>query len=133
MYSARRYADAQTATLLIVDNDLKVVNAFAGALRWEGYEVLTAFSAESGLCAAHISRIDAILVDLRMPLANGIEFLRRLRAEEGHRVTPVAVITGDYSLDDTLSNELQALGATVAFKPLLLAELVGLTRILLAG
>jgi DNA-binding response OmpR family regulator len=68
-----------------------------------------------------------------MPLANGVEFLRRLRADEGHRDTPVAVVTGDYSLDDTVAGELHQLGARVVFKPLLLAELVELTRRLLAG
>ena len=81
--------------------------------------------------AAQASRPDAILIDFNMPLANGVEFLRRLRADEWHRGTPVAVVTGD-SLDDTVATELRQLGASVAFKPLLGAELVALTRRLLA-
>jgi CheY-like chemotaxis protein len=68
-----------------------------------------------------------------MPLANGIEFLRQLRADEGHRDTPVALVTGDYSLDDTIVTELHQLGAKVAFKPLWLADLLSLTHMLLAG
>jgi len=116
-----------------VDDDLAAVDTFAQALRLEGYEVRTALSAESGLRAVETSRPDAILVDLRMPIANGVEFLRRLRADEGHRDTPVAVVTGDYALDDTIATDLHRLGARVAFKPLWLAELVGLTHMLLAG
>jgi CheY-like chemotaxis protein len=83
--------------------------------------------------AVQASHPDAILVDFNMPLANGVEFLRRLRADEGHRDTPVAVVTGDDSLDDTVATELHQFGARVAFKPLLVAELVDLTRRLLAG
>ena len=49
-----------------------------------------------------------------------------------HRGTPVAVVTGD-CLDDTVAIELHQLGASVACKPLLGAELVALTRRLLAG
>jgi DNA-binding NtrC family response regulator len=131
-YSATGYADTHAATLLIVDNDFKVVSALAHALLLEGHEVLTAFSAESGLHAAHLSRVDVILVDLGMPLSSDVGLLRRLRAEEEHRGTPVGIITADYSFDDSLLNELHQLGATVAFKPLLLAELVGLTRMLFA-
>ena len=129
---ARRQPEAQTATVLIVDDDLAAVETFAQALRLEGYEVRTALSTESGLRAVQASRPDAILVDLRMPFANGVEFLRRLRADDGHRDTPVAVVTGDL-LDDTIATELDQLGAKVAFKPLWLAELVGLTHMLLAG
>jgi CheY-like chemotaxis protein len=120
-------------TVLIVDDDRATVDSFAQVLHLEGYEVRTAFSVESGIRAVQASRPDAILVDFMMPLANGIEFLRRLRADEDHRDTPVAIVTGDYSLDDTIATELHQLGASVAFKPLLYAELVDLTRRLLAG
>ena len=119
-------------TVLIVDDDRPTVEIYAEVLRLEGFEVRTAFSTESGMRAVQASRPDAILVDFNMPLANGVEFLRRLRADAGHRDTPVVVVTGD-SLDETVASELHQLGARVAFKPLLVAELVVLTRRLLAG
>jgi len=46
-----------------------------------------------------------------MPLVDGLGFLRRLRAHDDQRATPVAIVTGDYFLDDSVSNELQELGA----------------------
>jgi CheY-like chemotaxis protein len=135
----RRRSDSGTAsavapvrTVLIVDDDPPTVDIFAAVLRLEGFEVRTALSTESGMRAVQASRPDAILIDFNMPLANGVEFLRRLRADEWHRGTPVAVVTGD-SLDDAAATELQQLGASVAFKPLLGAELVTLTRRLLAS
>jgi CheY-like chemotaxis protein len=118
-------------TVLIVDDDPATVDTFAEVLRLEGFEVRTALSTESGMRAVQASRPDAILIDFNMPLANGVEFLRWLRADEWHRGTPVAIVTGG-SLDDPVATELHQLGASVAYKPLLGIELVALTRQLLA-
>ena len=46
------------------------------------------------------------------------DFLRRLRAHDDQRDTPVAIVTGDYFLDDAVSTELRELGAELRFKPL---------------
>ena len=93
-----------TAKILIVDDDESVTQTFASMLRLEGYQVRTAINAESGLLVAEESRPDAIILDLRMPLVDGLGFLRRLRAKDEQRLTPVAIVTGDYFLDDDVSN-----------------------------
>jgi len=120
-----------TAKILIVDDDEGVTQTFARMLRLEGYHVRTAVTAETGLREAEESRPDAIILDLRMPLVDGLGFLRRLRAHHDQRATPVAIVTGDYFLDDTVSDELRELGAELRFKPLWLEDLVGLARNLL--
>ncbi len=124
-------ADPTIAKILIVDDDEGVTQTFARMLRLEGYQVRTAVSAENGLREAEQSHPDAIILDLRMPLVDGLGFLRRLRAQDDQRSVPVAIVTGDYFLDDTVSNELRELGAELRFKPLWLEDLVGLTRNLL--
>ena len=124
-------ADPTIAKILIVDDDEGVTQTFARMLRLEGYQVRTAVSAENGLREAEQSHPDAIILDLRMPLVDGLGFLRRLRAQDDQRSVPVAIVTGDYFLDDTVSNELRELGAELRFKPLWLEDLVGLTRSLL--
>ena len=120
-----------TAKILIIDDDVSVTETFARMLRLEGYEVSTALSAENGLREAHETQPDAIILDLRMPLVDGLGFLRQLREHELHRNTPVAIVTGDYFLEDTISAELRELGAELKFKPLWLEDLVGLARKLL--
>ena len=120
-----------TSKILIVDDDEGVTQTFARMLRLEGYQVRTAVSAETGLAEAAANHPDAIILDLRMPLVDGLGFLRRLRAHDDQRTTPVAIVTGDYFLDDSVSNELQELGAELRFKPLWLEDLVGLARNLL--
>src|SRR5260370_883091 len=97
------------ATILIVDDDDAVTDTFARILRLEGYKVRTAFCAERGLREAEDSQPDAIILDLRMPLIDGLGFLRRLRARDGHRHRPVAIVTGDYFLDDTVATQLREL------------------------
>jgi two-component system response regulator PrrA len=121
------------STILIVDDDEGVTQTFARMLRLEGFTVHTAFNAETGLREAEEYHPDAIILDLRMPLVDGLGFLRRLRQHERdqERLTPVAIVTGDYFLDDAVSSELRELGAELRFKPLWLEDLVGLARNLL--
>ena len=117
--------------ILIVDDDEGVTQTFARMLRLEGYQVRTAINAELGLREAADSQPDAIILDLRMPLVDGLGFLRQLRQRQEHGTTPVAIVTGDYFLDDSVSAELRDLGAELRFKPLWLEDLVGLARNLL--
>ena len=124
-------AEQQTLKILIVDDDEGVTQTFARMLRLEGYQVHTALTAEQGLGEAARTNPDAIILDLRMPLIDGLGFLRRLRGRDIHRSTPVAIVTGDYFLDDSISSELKELGAQLRFKPLWLEDLVALARELL--
>jgi DNA-binding response OmpR family regulator len=124
-------SEAPAARILIVDDDEGVTQTFARMLRLEGYRVSTAVTAENGLRQAQENQPDAIILDLRMPLVDGLGFLRQLRAQSNQSVTPVAIVTGDYFLDDAVSSELRELGAELRFKPLWLEDLVGLARNLL--
>jgi len=119
------------STILIVDDDEGVTQTFARMLKLEGFQVRTAINAESGLKVANESQPNAIILDLRMPLVDGLGFLRQLRARDDQRATPVAIVTGDYFLEDAVANELRELGAELRFKPLWLEDLVGLARNLL--
>ena len=126
-----RVIPQDAAKILIVDDDEGVTHTFARMLRLEGYQVRTAVNAETGLREAEQSHPDAIILDLRMPLLDGLGFLRRLRAHDDQRSVPVAIVTGDYFLDDSVSTEQRQLGAELRFKPLWLEDLVGLARNLL--
>src|ERR1700682_6371647 len=110
------------AKILIVDDDEGVTQTFARMLRLEGYEVRTAMNAEMGLRAAEQSHPDAIILDLRMPLVDGLGFRRPLRAPAPQRHTPVPIVPGDYFLDDSVSSKLHQLGAELKFKPLWLED-----------
>jgi len=127
------HVSAGVRSVLIVDDNADVVRTFARMLRSSGYEVLTAVDSESALRRLAADHPDAALVDLRLPVVDGMGFMRRLRAQEGRRRTPVALVTGDLLLDDAVLGELRALNATVYFKPLWAHDLMGLTEFLLRG
>ena len=114
--------------ILIVDDDAGVTATFARMLRLEGFEVWAAPSAHQGLALAQAHQPHAILLDLRSPLVSGLQFLRAVRALPGLRDTPVAIVTGDYYVDDAHTQEIAALGAELRYKPLWLDELVSLAR-----
>lgn len=114
--------------ILIVDDDEGVTQTFARMLRLEGFDVLTAPNAETGLQIAHQRHPDAIVLDLRMPLINGLGFLYRLRNDDAQRKTPVAIVTGDFLLDDDMAKEIALLDAEVRFKPMWHEDLVGLAK-----
>lgn len=125
-------AGVATRTILIVDDDRAVADTFARMLKLEGFRVATAVNAEAGLELADTVRPDAIILDLRMPILNGLQFLRHIRSKPHLVDVPVGIVTGDYFLGDATAAELQALGASIRFKPLWLEDLVALARTLLS-
>jgi DNA-binding response OmpR family regulator len=125
--------DSATRTILIVDDDRSVTDTFARILKLEGFQVATALSAEDGLELANNIRPDGILLDMRMPITSGLQFLRQVRSRPHLVDVPVAIVTGDYFLSDPIQNELKSLGAAVRFKPMWLEDLVALARTLVSG
>ena len=117
--------------VLIVDDDPATADTFSRTLRLEGYEVWAGLSAEEGLSLAQLHQPNVIVLDLRMPLTSGLQLLRAIRAIPGLASTPVAIVTGDYGLEDEMRDEIRALGAELRFKPIWIEELVTLARELL--
>ena len=124
-------AETATRTILIVDDDRSVADTFARMLRLEGFEVATALSAEAGLELADQVRPDAIILDMRMPITNGLQFLRLIRSRPYLSTIPVAIVTGDYFLSEPVQQELRVLGASIRFKPLWLEDLIALAKTLI--
>ena len=125
-------AESATKTILIVDDDLSVADTFARMLKTEGFNVATAVNAEAGLELADHVRPNAIILDMRMPITNGLQFLRALRAKPHLVEIPVAIVTGDYFLSDPIQQELKVLGASLRFKPLWMEDLIALAKTLVA-
>jgi DNA-binding response OmpR family regulator len=119
--------------VLIVDDEVAATEIFAHVLRLHGYDVRTAQDAESGLEAALSTRFDAVLLDLVMPVTSGLELLRRFRSAPSGPATPVAIITGNYLVEDETVQELRQLGAIIKFKPLWAEDLIAITRTLIEG
>ncbi|MGJ5221003.1 sigma-54-dependent transcriptional regulator, partial [Bradyrhizobium oligotrophicum] len=94
------------ATILIVDDDAALRDGLAETVTDLGHQAVTAASGREaiGLMSA---RTDAVLLDLRMPGIDGIETLRRIRADDD--APPVIVLTAYASPENTI--EAMRLGA----------------------
>jgi CheY-like chemotaxis protein len=68
-----------------------------------------------------------------MPILSGLQFLQRLREAPALRTIPVAIVTGDLFVDDGITSQIEALGATILFKPLWLDEFLALAQGLTAA
>lgn len=119
--------------VLVVDDDDGVRLLFARTLMQDGYAVAVAATAEEALQKIEQGRPDAILLDLKMPLINGVGFLYRLRESPANQDIRVGVITGTTSLDDATLNDLRVLNAQVWHKPLSIKDLQQVARTLLTG
>ena len=120
------------AHILIVDDDQVVGETFARMLTLAGYRVTAVQSVDSALVAASEEVPDALILDMRMPVVSGLDFLRMLRRDGRLREVPVAIVTGDYFLNEPILAEMRSLGATVRYKPLWMDDLSALAQSLLA-
>ena len=120
-------------TLLIIDDDDATIYSLRRLFELEGHTVQTARDGFEGMQRVVARAPDAILLDLRMPIANGLVFLRALREDPCHARIPVAVITGDYFVEQAVADELTTLGAAIYFKPMWFNSLVDIVERLLAS
>ena len=115
--------------VLVVDDDVTALETYRHMLMAEGYVVRVAETAASALADAAANPPDVLLVDLHMPLVDGVGFLKQIRATM--RPVPAAILTGDYFLEESLAAEIKSLGARIHFKPLWDDDLIRLVTQLL--
>lgn len=120
------------AHILIVDDDQVVGETFARMLTLAGYRVTTVQSVDAALTATAGETPDALILDMRMPTVSGLDFLRLLRRDSRLREIPVAIVTGDYFLNEPVLAEMRSLGATIRYKPLWMDDLSALAQSLVA-
>lgn len=85
-----------TKKILIIDDDRIFLKILHDTLVVGGngeYEVFSAFDGQEGFDIAKKEKPDLIMLDLMMPVLSGIEFLKKLRAEEWGVSIPVIVET----------------------------------------
>lgn len=79
--------------VLIVDDEKEYLD-LAKAMLSNDMEVLVSQSAETGLHIARTARPDVILLDIRIPRADGIDLCEEIRSGESTKHIPVLMLTG---------------------------------------
>lgn len=83
----------QTATILIVEDDPLMMRLYSKVFTIEGYTVVTATNGEEGLLQVHKEIPTLILLDVMMPIMNGLELLEKLKADPATKKIPVIMLT----------------------------------------
>src|SRR5438067_5231190 len=112
---------------LVIEDHPRMSELLARGLREEGYEVDTADTAGHGMWLAGEFEYDVVLLDVMLPDDDGIESLRRLRADGSS--TPVLVLTAKDAVEDRVRG-LDAGADDYLVKPFALPELLARLRAL---
>lgn len=81
-------------TILVVDDDRKILESVGVALETAGYDIEYAFDGEEALeKLAHVTP-DLVLVDIFMPFLGGLELCDRLREDRQTRGVPILAMSG---------------------------------------
>jgi two-component system, OmpR family, alkaline phosphatase synthesis response regulator PhoP len=79
--------------ILLVDDEKDILDFLSYNLKKHGYEVLTASNGSAALKIAQLERPDIILLDIMMPIMDGIETCRHIRADPRLKDILIAFLT----------------------------------------
>ena len=102
---------------LVVDDDRWIVKTTAQVLEREGYSVLTAHDVPRAVILLCESPPDLMVLDLHMPIVEGVELLAALRKSTWGRKIPVVAMSGIYGRHHSAVQDAEGLGAVFLSKP----------------
>jgi two-component system alkaline phosphatase synthesis response regulator PhoP len=95
-------------TLLIVEDEAPMLEILSDRSVRAGFRVLQAKNGEEGIAAALLHHPDCILLDIRMPVMDGITMLKKRRADAWGEHVPVVILTNvneSEKVDQVLRNK----------------------------
>ena len=112
--------------ILIIEDDLKIINFLKKGLEEECYIVDSSTNGDEGLYLASVNEYDLILLDIMLPIKDGIEVCKALRASKNE--TPIIMLTAKDSIEDKIKG--LDIGANdYLAKPFSFAELLARIRV----
>jgi putative two-component system response regulator len=89
----------KASTILVVDDEESNVRLLDAMLKSRGYEVTAARNGAEALERARRASPDLILMDVMMPVMDGFEATRRLRADEETMLVPIVMVTALHDVE----------------------------------
>ncbi len=123
-----RHPDGTAMRVLVVDDERSLAELLTMALRYEGWDVQSAGDGATAVTLARRFRPDVVVLDVMLPDLDGLEVLRRLRADSSD--IPVLFLTARDAVEDRVAG-LTAGGDDYVTKPFSLEEVVARLRGLL--
>ena len=96
---------AETKTILIAEDSSVILNLTKKILELQNYKILTAKNGGEVIKTVENNKIDAILMDLNIPIKNGMDCTREIRAHKNKDIAkvPIIAVTGNannYTMED---------------------------------
>ena len=120
-----RRPDGLPMRVVVVDDEQALTDLLSMALRYEGWEVRTAGTGAEAVQVVREFRPDVVVLDIMLPDFDGMEVLRRMRADA--RDVPVLFLTAKDAVQDRIAG-LTAGGDDYVTKPFSLEEVVARLR-----
>jgi DNA-binding response OmpR family regulator len=83
----------ETALVLVVDDEPDILNLIKVRLEQAGYQVVTAFDGERALDLVRNLKPNLVVLDVRVPVIDGREVTRRIRADAETAEIPVLLVS----------------------------------------
>ena len=115
--------------ILVVDDDQTLTVLLKKSLKERGYDVAAFNEAAEGLEFAMTRRPDLIILDVMMPIINGFNFCRLLKAEEDRKDIPILLLTSRNQIRD-IEIGLEMGAEAYLIKPLNVDELLKTIKII---
>jgi len=80
-------------TILVIEDDRNLQIALKIKLQSEGWKVLQAFNGQEGIELLKLNTVSAVLMDVAMPVMDGLEALKIIRQDEQLKNTKVIIIS----------------------------------------
>jgi CheY-like chemotaxis protein len=93
-------ANERPARILVIDDDPDVRTLCRLNLGWAGHQVLEAEGGQEALDMVAAEAPDALVLDIMMPVMNGLQVLERVRNDPATRELPVVVISARVGVED---------------------------------
>ena len=113
--------------ILVVEDNEKNMKLFRDVLGATGYRTLEATTGGEAVLLATEQAPDLVLMDIQMPDVDGVEALRRLRADERTAAIPVLAVTAQAMLGDREHFLAEGFDGYLS-KPVNVRELIGTVR-----
>lgn len=85
--------------VLTVDDSRTILAMLHHTLSNAGFEVLQAEDGRQGLDVLKSEAVDVVITDINMPIMDGIEFIKTVRASGNHQSLPILILTTETSQD----------------------------------
>jgi sigma-B regulation protein RsbU (phosphoserine phosphatase) len=116
--------------ILIVDDNPETLDIFEARLATLDYEIITAPDGETGLALARREKPDLILLDIMMPIMDGLTVCRQLKSDPAFPFIPIILVTAKSDTKDVVAG-LEAGGDEYLTKPVEHAALVARVKSML--